>query len=217
MLPKAIKFQLFACAILAISWSSVDLFAASPRKDRFITLASAPASEPIGHVRFCEQNPEECNVTSDGQAMQMNSQRWQELRIINVMFNSQIVPTLDTDNPENVTQAVDGDHGEVWSFFHSRLGDCEDYVLTKRRELIKLGWPTSSLLIAVVRKVDGDGHAILIARTNEGDFVLDNLNNEIPLWWDTQYFFIKAQSPYYTGAWLDILGANTYFDRNKRN
>ena len=58
-------------------------------------------------------------------------------------------------------------------------GDCEDYVLEKRRELMHKGLSASDLLITVVRKPDGEGHAMLTVRTDKGDFVLDNLTDAV--------------------------------------
>ena len=53
-------------------------------------------------------------------------------------------------------------------------GDCEDYALLKRHTLIRKGWPVGSLLLTVVRDEKGEGHAVLTARTKQGDFILDN-------------------------------------------
>jgi predicted transglutaminase-like cysteine proteinase len=52
---------------------------------------------------------------------------------------------------------------------------CKDYVLVKRRKLIEAGVPRESLLIAIVWTAQEQGHAVLIAHTDRGDFVLDNL------------------------------------------
>src|SRR5690606_7936840 len=67
---------------------------------------------------------------------------------------------------------------DVWNA-SATSGDCEDYVLAKRRALIKAGIPASSLRIAYVKTRKGVGHAILVVRTSKGDFVLDNLNKSV--------------------------------------
>jgi predicted transglutaminase-like cysteine proteinase len=63
---------------------------------------------------------------------------------------------------------------ERWTYPDLGMGDCEDYVLLKRRKLMELGWPQSALLITVVRDENGEGHAILTVRTTRGDYILDN-------------------------------------------
>ncbi len=90
-------------------------------------------------------------------------------------------------------------------------GDCEDYVLEKRRQIQALGVPLSNLLITVVRKPDGEGHAILTVRTNKGDFVLDNLSDRVKPWEDTGYWYLKRQASNHTGRWVSIDGFNNPF------
>ena len=69
---------------------------------------------------------------------------------------------------------------EVWAY-PDGVGDCEDYVLEKRRDLMRQGLSLANLLITVVRKPDGEGHAVLTVRTDKGDFVLDNLTDRAPV------------------------------------
>src|SRR5690606_30104119 len=84
-------------------------------------------------------------------------------------------------------------------------GDCEDFALLKRRDLIAAGWPPSTLMIAVVKEANGNGHAVLIARTDRGDLVLDNQDSAIRLWSDTPYTYIKRQSQAHAGQWVDMI------------
>ena len=92
---------------------------------------------------------------------------------------------------------------EFWTYPDGK-GDCEDFVLLKRRELMARGWPAGSLLITVVRQTNGDGHAVLTVRTDRGDLVLDNLEGKIKLWTQTDYQFIKRQSDRDSGRWVSI-------------
>ncbi len=73
-------------------------------------------------------------------------------------------------------------------------GDCEDYVLTKRKELAREGFPLSSMMIVVVNDLNDQGHAVLAVRTDKGDFILDNLNDDLRLPAQTGYKFKKATS-----------------------
>ena len=91
---------------------------------------------------------------------------------------------------------------EVWAY-PKDVGDCEDYVLEKRRHLTREGLSISNLLITVVRK-DGQGHAVLTVRTDRGDFILDNLTGAIRQWNQTDYVFLKRQASGNPGSWVGI-------------
>jgi predicted transglutaminase-like cysteine proteinase len=91
-----------------------------------------------------------------------------------------------------------------------RQGDCEDYVLLKRKRLMALGWPASALLITVVRDERGDGHAVLTARTQQGDFILDNKTDEIKLWYQAGYRFVMRPSYLNPRVWLSLDAKERY-------
>lgn len=61
-------------------------------------------------------------------------------------------------------------------------GDCEDYVLEKKRALIESGLPASALSIAVVTTSWGEAHAVLLVATDQGEYVLDNTTPWIVPW-----------------------------------
>ena len=61
-----------------------------------------------------------------------------------------------------------------------------------------------ALLITVVRQKNGDGHAVLTVTTSRGDLVLDNLDPHISLWSGTGYRYLKRQSEYDSGEWVEI-------------
>jgi predicted transglutaminase-like cysteine proteinase len=93
---------------------------------------------------------------------------------------------------------------EVWAYPDNGVGDCEDYVLEKRRRLNRLGMSLADLLITVVRKPDGEGHAVLTVRTDKGDYILDNLTDKVRSWDQTGYRFLKRQAIDNTGRWVSI-------------
>jgi predicted transglutaminase-like cysteine proteinase len=84
------------------------------------------------------------------------------------------------------------------------VGDCKDFALTKRQRLIASGWPSSALLVAIVRTFSGEQHLILVARTNKGDFVLDNLTQRVVPWTSAAYSWEKIQSPINIWIWHAI-------------
>lgn len=156
----------------------------------------APTSIPVGHAEFCKTHRSECgpNGRVVG-AMELDEPRWTELLSINQELNAEIVPVTDLD-----LYGV----AERWTY-PDGFGDCEDYVLAKRRALIERGWAPSTLLMAVVRQPSGDGHAVLMVRTDRGDLVLDNQEGLVKVWSDTPYQFLKRQSQADQGQWVDII------------
>lgn len=152
-------------------------------------------SQPIGHFEFCERNAEECSVNStrSGKA-QVTAAGWDVVKQVNAEVNTRIIPMTDDE--------IFG-RAEVWAY-PVDVGDCEDYVLEKRRLLLARGFSEADLLITVVRKYDGTGHAVLTVATSEGDFVLDNLASDVKSWAETPYHYLKRQSSVDTGRWMEI-------------
>ena len=93
---------------------------------------------------------------------------------------------------------------EHWSYPDDGYGDCDNYVLLKRKMLIEAGWPREALLITVVRDKNGAGHAILTVKTDRGEFILDNLTQDILVWSETGYEFVKRQSQTDPNLWVSI-------------
>ena len=58
--------------------------------------------------------------------------------------------------------------------------------------------------MTVVREANGNGHAVLMVRTDRGDLVLDNQDGMIQLWSDTPYQFLKRQSQHHAGEWVNL-------------
>jgi len=77
-------------------------------------------------------------------------------------------------------------------------------VLLKRKMLIDAGWPREALLITVVRDKKGEGHAVLTVKSDKGEFVLDNQNEEVLAWTETGYRFVKRQSQSDPNLWVSL-------------
>lgn len=153
-------------------------------------------TQPIGHHDLCSRMPNECRErTASEEPVRLTPERWNLLIAVNDSVNTAIEPLTDKD--------IYG-KDEYWAYPDNGKGDCEDYVLLKRRELMERGWPAGALLITVVRQTNGDGHAVLTVRTDRGDLVLDNLEGKIRLWNQTDYQFIKRQSDTDSGRWVSI-------------
>ena len=50
----------------------------------------------------------------------------------------------------------------------------------------------------------GDGHAVLLARTSRGELVLDNKTDDIRLWHETAYRYVKRQSITDPNRWVSV-------------
>ncbi|GAA2888828.1 hypothetical protein GCM10010837_48580 [Aminobacter niigataensis] len=116
------------------------------------------------------------------------------LEAVTAWVNSAVRPMNDID-----IYGID----EYWTYPEKR-GDCEDYVLLKRRILMDEGVSASDLLITVLKKPDGEGHAVLTVRTDIGDLILDNLNDAVSPWDETGYIYLKRQATYDSGRWVTV-------------
>jgi predicted transglutaminase-like cysteine proteinase len=154
------------------------------------------ARAPIGWIDFCSDNPDDCRGGSTTpRDIVMTQQAWKDLLSVNRWVNETVKPMTDMDHWGVV---------EKWSYPTDGYGDCEDYVLMKRKVLIDAGWPREALLITVVRDKKGDGHAVLTVKSDKGEFVLDNQNEEVLAWTDTGYRFVKRQSQNDPNIWVSL-------------
>jgi len=180
----------FFVGLLIGGLSAGPAFAGAPMATGGLT------SQPIGHYEFCKANPAECAIRSrDAGPEHMTGALWKTVTAVNLHVNQTVKPMSDME--------IYG-KDEVWAYPDNGVGDCEDYVLEKRRELMQRGISLSNLLITVVRKPDGEGHAVLTLRTDKGDFILDNLTDLVRQWDETGYRFLKRQATDHTGHWVTI-------------
>jgi predicted transglutaminase-like cysteine proteinase len=153
------------------------------------------AQPPYGYLEFCKRMPEECAVDPrEEHRFSATPERLTELDALNRAVNHEIAPATDME-----IYGVD----EYWTIPTTR-GDTEDYALLKRKRLMARGWPTSSLLITVVRDEVGEGHAVLTVHTMQGDFILDNKVDEVKTWNRTPYAYLTRQSNLDTMIWMSL-------------
>ncbi len=148
---------------------------------------SVPALAPMAHTFFCLKYPDDCQVHKivvRGDAVALTAQRWAELVRVNAAVNRAIIPRPNTK----------GLAAEKW-LISPKAGECHDYAVTKRHELLALGWPEQDLLLSEVVTSWGEHHLVLVIRTSDGDFVADNLNPDIRSWSKTPYQWVRIQSP----------------------
>lgn len=145
------------------------------RVARNIIRTSGQAGRVLALDNFCQRHADQCrprrgSLQTDGNGAVVVSQR----------VLSQVDRVHSSVN-RSMTARYDHDiHGvaDVWNI-RARVGDCEDFALEKRRQLLARGWPSSALVLAIGRLPSGEGHAVLIVRTTGGDLVLDNLESEV--------------------------------------
>lgn len=187
----------FLKSLLAASIFAVAQAAALAAPARIVTLGKT--NPPIGHYDYCRSNPTACEARQTDGQIQLTEAKWKTMLTVNYTGNTTIEPLTD--------QEIYGVE-ERW-ILPTTVGDCEDYVLLKQKMLVQRGFSPSNLLIAVLLQPSGAGHAVLVVRTDRGDFILDNLRNKVLLWSDTEYTFLKLQSPRHEGQWLKILDDRT--------
>jgi predicted transglutaminase-like cysteine proteinase len=183
-----------AAGALAAMLTITPAQAASERA-LFIAVGGA-ARAPVGWSEFCTDYAPECDTKAlDARDIVLTTKAWKELARINGKVNDTIKPETDLEH---------WGVAERWDYPTDGRGDCEDYVLLKRRMLMQAGWPRQALLITVVRDKEAEGHAVLTVKTDKGEFILDNQNDEILLWSDTGYQFVKRQSQTDPNAWVAL-------------
>lgn len=160
---------------------------------------SGYAPTPKGFLDFCTRHPDDCAQTQITPPLKLNTARMRELNVTNMDINDTY--QFNTDLPGR----------DIWQYPTDGFADCEDYALTKRKHLMDLGWPPSSLLITIVEKKAETVpawriHAVLTVRTAQGDYILDNeIRPAVP--WHTAsrlYDFIMMQSPENPKLWTYV-------------
>jgi predicted transglutaminase-like cysteine proteinase len=149
----------------------------------------------MAYTEFCLRYAGECRARKifRGGPVKLSTSRESELTRINRTINASIIPEAN----------LRGLAGETWSINPDR-GDCNDYAVSKRHELIARGWPPRALLLSEVVTRSGEHHLVLLIRTSEGDLVLDNLTEKIVPWFMTPYRWVRAQLPGVPKLWTTI-------------
>jgi predicted transglutaminase-like cysteine proteinase len=182
-------------AMIAVSLFAAPSAGTAEDRPLFITVGNV-ARPPIGWVEFCVEYDPECKTKASApRDVVLSQQAWKDLERINLWVNTNVKPMTDMDHWGVV---------ERWNYPDDGYGDCEDYALQKRKMLIQAGWPREALLMTVVRDKNGDGHAILTAKTDRGEYILDNQTDAILLWSDTGYRFVKRQSQADPNTWVAL-------------
>jgi predicted transglutaminase-like cysteine proteinase len=148
---------------------------------------------PLQFVKFCMNYRSECDADAGQQLLPSTDRAMDMLREVNASVNEAISPVHKPTDPI----------GAHWALAPS-AGDCNDYAVTKRHQLIAMGFPQNALRLAVVLTNGGQGHLVLVARLPDGDVVLDNLSRSVRPWNAMEYEWISMQSSANPRFWVTV-------------
>jgi predicted transglutaminase-like cysteine proteinase len=160
-----------------------------------LLVETSPSLAPFQHVRFCLRYPADCktNLTED-ERIELTGENSELLDRVNRDVNAAIAPE-EKGYGKNLREA--------WTIAPF-WGDCNDYAVTKRHELLRSGLPARALRLAVVKTKSGDGHLVLLVATTKGDLMLDNLTDAVLPWQSADYQWMKMQSASDARSWYEV-------------
>lgn len=193
-------FLKIAKALIGATMAAAAAFAVSPSLAGPEKVGWAKVGDitsvPYGWVDFCQRYKGECDARpAMPQNIVLTAKAWKEIDRINRWVN------------KNVESVSDMDHWgliDKWDYPTDGKGDCEDFVLLKRKLLAEQGFPMQALLVTVVKDKNDEGHAVLTVRSDHGDYILDNMRDDVRGWKQTGYRFVKRQSQSDMNTWVSI-------------
>lgn len=151
---------------------------------------------PYGHHHYCRKRPADCGAMSVASPERLTASTMSKMRSVNRSVNRAIAPKSDHEAYGKK---------EYWAF-PANVGDCEEYALAKRAKLLRAGFRSSNLKLAMSRRPNGEAHAVLVVRTNVGDYVLDNLVDAVLPVSQARMRFLKMQAPDDAARWVRVAG-----------
>jgi len=193
------RFLSIFLAIFAAAFSagSADARSRSIQDSNILTPIedASPTLAPFQHVRFCLRYPSDCKSNpTENERIELNAQTLDLLKRVNQSVNASIIPEMKSYGP---------DLHDGWTIAPN-MGDCNDYAVTKRHELLDSGLPSRALRLSVVKTAAGIGHLVLVVVTTKGDIVMDNLTETIRPWQSTDYQWLKIQSATDARFWYEV-------------
>lgn len=202
-LPRKTLSRVAGSAFLTLA---LGLGAATPalsidarRPDSGLIPVREVVQAPPGAQRLCSVYDWAC--ARSGKAMRIGENAMLLIKEINLRANRTIRPISDMSQYRLA---------ERWALPTARGGDCEDYALHKKMELVKAGFPPEQLLVAAVLDRKRQSHAVLVVRTGTQDLVLDNLTNKVVPWDKTGYTFLRLQDPRNPARWVSVYAGGIF-------
>jgi predicted transglutaminase-like cysteine proteinase len=186
------KLMLLGLALMGLTFVSLSGLSEAASAQSLISMRGPDRLQVVGRagptqawVSFCQYRPRECHIDlSQPARITLTPSIWEALTQVNERVNSSILAVTDQDHWGVLDR---------WDYPDDGLGDCEDIQLLKRKLLVQAGLPHRALRMTAVIDDQGQGHAVLMVLTDQGDFILDNKRNVILPWGRTGYTFIKRE------------------------
>jgi predicted transglutaminase-like cysteine proteinase len=188
---------LFAILAGTLSAGNADARNRSAQDSNLLTpiMDASPTLAPFQHVRFCLRYPSDCKSNpAENDHIDLDAETSELLKRVNHSVNLSIIPTVKDYGPNL---------GDGWTIAPD-TGDCNDYAVTKRHQLLESGLPSKALRLSVVKTASGIGHLVLVVVTTKGDVVMDNLTEVIRPWQSTDYHWLKIQSAIDSKFWYEV-------------
>jgi len=195
-----LAFGLASCAAPEGDLSAIPQMPSSAAVSRdgaqIASQAGRDARAPSGYLAFCDRNPDECRAHPEQpNKVRFTSELWDKLEKVNLVVNASVHAEDDKEH-----YGVN----EFWTIPVDGEGDCEDYVLAKRKMLVLLGLPEAALRITVVLDRGIVRHAVLTVVTDQGDYVLDSLKDDILTTDKADYVWVERQDPASRTGWVAL-------------
>src|SRR5215218_1696847 len=198
-LGAALGITIAGATLLSAAAASAQTMASLPRGS--LPAAVTGEARPVmAWVDLCRRHPQECAIdTAEAPVVALSPRIWQQIVSINRRVNTTITAITDLEHwgvPDRWDLPTDG------------RGDCEDFQLLKRKLLAEAGLPRRAMRMVVVVDDEAQGHAVLMIRTDRGDFILDNKVSTVLPWHRTGYVFVKRESEDAIG-WVSLGGQSS--------
>lgn len=200
----------FAALLVIVAASLIGAGSASDAKGREQKTAGLPSTDELPGFQpttplwawadFCNRHRSECaSDAAEPSVVRLTKATWDAINAVNRHVNATIKPLSDQDHWGMVDR---------WDLPEDGYGDCEDYQLLKRKMLAEKGLPRRAMRMTVVIDDKREGHAVLMVRTDRGDFILDNKVSTVLPWHRTGYVFVKRESEDAIG-WVSLGGQSS--------
>lgn len=179
------RVAVIALSVFSLSW-------ALPAHAGTQMATGAAVVPPAGFIGFCAKHLQDCMTKSkEPVVVELTEVRRHELDAVQTAINTTVKPREEP--------------AHVWDYPTDGYGDCNRFALAKRKELIARGWPQEALLLATATTERGEGHLVVVARTDQGDLVLDNRLAPVVDWTALPYHWISVQNQRNPLQWVSIL------------
>jgi predicted transglutaminase-like cysteine proteinase len=186
---------LHAMVFMAVWWHAQLVLGETIGAPPHMTLGEF-ALAPIQFTVFCLRRPERCASSEDIQKITYDDESRRKIDSVNRGVNRSIAPFAHAPDVPWQDDAT--------------IGDCNEFALAKRSQLLDLKFPASALLLAVAVVPSGEAHLVLVVVTDQGDFVLDSLRRDVVRWDKLPYRWIRRSSAKDPRLWQFILSPEEF-------